>query len=755
MSTPVRMFTMAGLLAAVLVPSAPAWGDVFGPIALVSQSPAQQVDYAHDPAVSADGRYVAFDGSFGGVTGVWRRDLRTGEIAAVAGTDAELPSISANGQFISFTTTARLSPLDQNKGPDVYVRNIASPPGEEGAFELASAVTVEGSTKGLAYGYASEPTDNRRTFEEEHYGSLAGGRSALSADGRTVVFVTSAASDLTDPQTPAEPITPPLQVVVRNLDTAETRLISTQLGSSDEPVSTQEGTEVYGAVFTGQPGKAPAFSEPPAYGRYAAGPPLAASISADGSTVAWMGVNVQQQATLLPAEARSPAYTEPLWRRIAPGSETPTERVTGGSDPLDPACIASGESSIGNSPPPSDPCQGPFSTPEGSLPSGIWAGGGDGNFVPRLSADGYTVAFIARAQLASLGEGFGIGPDGPSDLYVVNMRNGHTRMDALRQLTRLASGNETDVATTAAILDFGISPDGSQLAFSTRRTRFVLGSPSYVTAAAAQAGMGELFQVDLADDTLTRVTSGYEGGGGEHPHPTQAPGTDPYTEGDGALSPSFSADGRELVFASTASNLAFGDGNTPSAPGSNFDGSDAFVVQRAVFGENVAPQIVSPAPAGPALTPAWRLSATARSLRNGEVQLQVRAPGPGLLRARARSAVRVRANRTARRARNGRAAAAAAVRPSERAKSGVATRTVASRSARARGGLLTLTLELAKPFRALARVRGGLSSTVQLSFASPGHPSLRTSVEVTFARAKKRAHRASAGARSDRGGVAQ
>ena len=43
--------------------------------------------------------YVAFDGSVGGVTGVWRRDLATDAIEQVAGGDAELPSISEDGQL--------------------------------------------------------------------------------------------------------------------------------------------------------------------------------------------------------------------------------------------------------------------------------------------------------------------------------------------------------------------------------------------------------------------------------------------------------------------------------------------------------------------------------------------------------------------------------------------------------------------------------------------------------------------------------
>ncbi|HSS38512.1 MAG TPA: hypothetical protein VLT58_07070, partial [Polyangia bacterium] len=228
MSAGARVYVVLSLLAGGLLgASGVAKADVFGPISLVSQSPIGQVDYAHDAVISGDARYVAFDGSYGGATGVWRRNMSSGAIAQVAPGDAELPSISANGEFVSFTTTEKLSPADQNRGPDVYVRDMDLAQGEEGAFTLASAVTVEGSTRGLAYQYGSEPL-----FEESHYGSVAAGRSALSADGRKVVFVTTAVSDLGEPNTPGEPRTPPLQVVVRDLETNETRLVSVRRGSS-------------------------------------------------------------------------------------------------------------------------------------------------------------------------------------------------------------------------------------------------------------------------------------------------------------------------------------------------------------------------------------------------------------------------------------------------------------------------------------------------------------------------------------------
>jgi hypothetical protein len=259
--------------------------------------------------------------------------------------------------------------------------------------------------------------------------------------------------------------------------------------------------------------------------------------------------------------------------------------------------------------------------------------------------------------------------------------------------------------------------------------------------------MSKLFDVDLADDTLTRVTRGYEGGASEHPHPPLEAGRDPYSAGDGALSPSFSGDGRQIAFASTASNLAFGDGNTPASESSNFDGGDAFVVERQIFAGNAAQQYVSSAPPGPALAPPWALGVTAQSLRDGSVRLYVRLPAGGELRAGAQSSVRVGApvSRAKRRARHRAARSSRAVRRARR----IATRTVASRASLAHeAGLMTLTLKLAKPYAALAAARGGLSAAVRLSFTAAGHAPLHGTVEVTFVRAKRHSRKTKSSAAS-------
>jgi hypothetical protein len=733
-----RLCFLALLIAApvLLFVSAPAGADVFGPISLVSESPFQQAEYARDAAISGNGRYVAFDGSYGGVTGVWRRDLQTGVVDPVAvGGTAQLPSISESGRYVSFTTTAALSGGDHNEGPDVYVRDMSVDIAWPGAFTLASA--VNGSAEGLSYQASSEPT---------RYGALASGRSALSADGRKVVFVTSAVSNLAHPETVD---TPAMQVAVRDLDSGATQLVSVVQpvpeGAPPEPVSSRESEHTVGAVYT-PGGSPPPFLATTAYGEPL---PVGASISADGSTVAWLAQNIALQAPVLAAETLGSAYTEPLWRRIADGPRAVTRRVTGGSDPSNPACAASGEGAVSQSTPSvSDPCQGPFATFTNSSAHGTW-GGGTGDPVPRLSADGYAVAFLANAPLVASGAGFGRA-EGNSDIYVADMHGGLTREQALRQLTELASGQGTDLATNAPIVDLGISADASKVAFTTMRTVFPLGAPAYVSAPAAVPGMVELFDVDLADETLTRVTRGFEGGPSEHPHKAKPAGEDPYNHAaDGALSPSFSSSGNTLAFASTAANLVYGDGNTPPLghEDNTFDGSDAFVVSRVLFPSVSTEAYVSGAPPAPAITPAWRIGATALSRADGTVQLTVLVPGAGRLSAGARGAVRVRV-----------AVAKHSRRASRRRRSRttVATRTLATRAAGAGGaGIVVLTLKLSSHYASLAARSVALSATVNLLFSAPGHPTLRESLNVSFHRTIKArrapARRASAHHRSKKG----
>ena len=232
---------------------------------------------------------------------------------------------------------------------------------------------------------------------------------------------------------------------------------------------------------------------------------------------------------------------------------------------------------------------------------------------------------------------------------------------------------------------------------------------------------------------MTRVTHGYEGGPSEQPHAPKRPGEeDAYGSllSAGAGSPAFSADGTLIAFSSSASNLVFGDGNTP--PAGPLDGSDAFLVERQAFSSLPTPRYVSPAPE--TLTqPSWQLGVTALSRSSGSVALYVEVPGVGTLRAGAQSAVAIRSVTAARVGRRGRRASSRG-----RVSRTVATRTVAT-SATGAGdaGLTTLMLALVPRYAALAGEHGGLSATVTVTFTAPGHPTLRESISATFLRKLK------------------
>ena len=246
-----------------------AQADLFSPISLVSEGALgggvpQQMEYAHDAAISGNGVYVAFDGSIAGVTGVWRRDLLTGALEQVAGGDAEMPSISANGQYLSFTTNEGTSlsaitdgqpdEAPKQEAVNVYVRNMALAPGEAGAFTVVSA--ANGSAEPLAYHGANTTM-----------GASAAGRSAISADGSEVAFVTTAVSNLVAypkleeeerarGETP-QPHTPAGQVAVRYIESGRTVLVSrcyfecgeSAAAGAAEPVV---GKGQLGAVYPGE-----------------------------------------------------------------------------------------------------------------------------------------------------------------------------------------------------------------------------------------------------------------------------------------------------------------------------------------------------------------------------------------------------------------------------------------------------------------------------------------------------------------------
>ena len=134
------------------------------------------------PAISGDGRYVAFDseasnlvpGDTNRTNDVFVRDLRSGTTQRVSlaadgtqGNDySEYPAISADGRYVAFESDAsNLVPGDTNEGWDVFVRDLRS-----GTTELVSVAT--NGTQ--ANSYSSAP--------------------AISADGRYVAFWSGASN---------------------------------------------------------------------------------------------------------------------------------------------------------------------------------------------------------------------------------------------------------------------------------------------------------------------------------------------------------------------------------------------------------------------------------------------------------------------------------------------------------------------------------------------------------------------------------
>ncbi|MEG4277599.1 calcium-binding protein, partial [Microcoleus sp. MON1_C1] len=135
-----------------------------------------------DLSISADGRFVAFSSNAANLVpgdtnnnyDVFVRDLLTNTTTRVSVSssgeqgfgDSSSPSISADGRFVAFSSSAaNLVPGDTNNGDDIFVRDLST--------NTTTRVSVDS---------AGNPGNNR---------SFA---SSISADGRRVAFSSSAAN---------------------------------------------------------------------------------------------------------------------------------------------------------------------------------------------------------------------------------------------------------------------------------------------------------------------------------------------------------------------------------------------------------------------------------------------------------------------------------------------------------------------------------------------------------------------------------
>ncbi len=754
-----RMLPIAALaLAAALACCAPAQA-AFTPFDFASADPALglQADYAYNPAISANGQYVVFTGSVASQPGVYREDLATGTLEPVVeGAGAGAPSISEEGQYVSFTgdEEPEVEPSARKPAPggctSVYVRDMAVPDVQThasagiverapfdtpGTYTLASA--GDGGTGSLAY---SAPQ-----AEGEPCGAASAAGVALSGNGQKVAFTILGSSDLTAASKPAvSPTeatgpcatppytscpTPPDQVVVRELPTQTTTLVSAtaaSLGGTPQPVPG-------GAALAGVTSSGVVILPDGAHVHLpvAAG---SASISADGNAVAWMGTNVAAQAPVaqpLPTAEYVNGYAEPLWRQIEEEPATPTRRVLAGDDPSAPGCppACAGGLDLGwdmqDLVATEDTSEAPAYGSYVSLANSQLGFRADNGFstsldavTPKLSENGMEVALLSTQPNYGEDPEFGLlsqTKPPPTNAFVVNMAPGLTRAQAITRLTAWGSVNFTNPRLDGSIESIAISPDGSRVVFITRRIAFPLAPPALITPPLSQAASTQLYEANLQAGTLALVTDGYNG--------------EP-AEGE-VFSASLSSNGLRIALASGAGNLAYGVVD---------QGSAVFVTNEIDSPPVAGVQSITPLSGEPAPAPQWKLSATVRPAPGGgALLLDVSVPGAGTLYANASAAVpaapagraHVRSSRRGKAAAHGRHAAAGATHRH----AAIATREIAHAGKRAgESRVIQLRLTPASRYRSLEDATGGLFTTITVTFSARGHRRLTQTLQASIPR---------------------
>jgi hypothetical protein len=698
MPTRARRAPLAAMLAlwAFAVP-APARAS-FTHAMLLSGTAEQQFEEASGPAMSQSQEYVVFQGVLDGVSGIWRRNLSTDEPPQLVAPDASAPSISKEGRYVAFTTTADLEELHEGSGgklegeppgdrgcPEVYVRDMELDAQEPGAYTLASA--LNGSREGIAF----EP--------EGHACSSGGGAEtapsvAMSADGSEVVFTVLGESNL------AGSHTPPGQVAVRDLKTETTTLVTVAVTPEGVPECQPDDVQECQPVAVAGGG---AFPDVYAIGHLAPSRSTAA-ISANGTAVAWFGMNVASQVSAAEA-AREPALDqlpgesedEPLWRRITggAGANTSARRLLAGA-----GLGFSSRNPVGESTP---------------LEAGAFIGEQVPSGVPALSEDGETVAVLANAPprlaLESAREDLNLS-EYQADAYVVHVSDDPSSPPQVTPITEIGSYFD-EIQETSPVTAIAVSPSGKRVALDTARTPLESPSLAVISPPGAE-NLIELYEANLELGTLQRVTSSYDGGA---------------AGGMGSIS---FADDQTLAFSSTATDLFFGDGVAAS---------EVYDVHELPSNEQPVTPRTSEAPGLPLPEPEWTLSATAAPQADGSVLVYAQVPGAGELGVEElaqlpKQLAAPRRGKTAKRARKTKRAAPARVTARALTATTVtrlATRTVAQAHTGANAaGEVVLRVRVSAAYQALLRSAAGLYAIVRVTFAAPGHVALVRDIPLTL-----------------------
>jgi hypothetical protein len=699
-----RLLAAAGAsLALTALPVTSARAD-FTQARLLSGTAQLQFDQADAPALAREGEYVAFQGELAGVSGVWRRDLQSGAIEpvaveeagdpAISAPDAAAPSISADGRYVAFTTTADLEPEHTPPGssspigepavdagcPEVYVRDMNLPAGAPGAYTLASA--LDGG-EGIAFAGPCPSVSEGFAIA----GAQAAPGVALSADGQSVAFTVLSLSNLAS--SPGGPdTTPASQVAVHDFATGTTTLVSVTPEGQPTPgggafPSTESEQLLHGGTEqSNQMGNDITGST--------------AAISGDASTVSWLGTNVPAQVPgcgleieegILDRNGRSAAAAEiePLWRRIADGPAASTRRLLAGAG-LDFFYVRDQDVEV---------VQGGSFVDTGASPVLFLA--------PALSENGDAVALISNAPHPYALPSAELYEELPqSDAYLVQVDDDRAVAPRVIPLTETP---DYDTATGAFgfVKDIAISPDGSRVAFDAERDQFTLPELALVSPSAT-ARVSQTYLANVPLHTLQRVTTTYDGAEPLGPA--------------GLLA--FSGSGETLAFASTATNLFYGDALATS---------QVYLTEELSSQAVVAEQQLGPAPSQPPPSSAWALDATASAQADGSVLIRAQVPGAGRLEVQARAQLSTSPSQA-------KSPSSAHVKARKSTKPGaplLSTRTVAQAATLARApSELHLRLRVGAGYHALIAGRHGLYTVLRIAFITTGHPTLVHQIPVTF-----------------------
>jgi len=519
-----------------------------GATLLVSQSLGGGVGNggSYAPALSADGRHVAFDslasdlvaGDTNGGYDVFVRDLVAGTTTRVSlgaggaeGDNWSLnPAISADGRYVAFESrAANLAGGDTNGVSDVFVRDLVagttsrvslgaggsqatgassypsiSADGRWVAFVSAASDLVAGDTNGVDDIFVHDrQTGSTERVSVTGSGSEAGARSQqpkISADGRFVVFL-STAGDLVSGDTNGAD-----DVFVHDRQTGETARVS--IGALGE-----QGDSYSGAPALSSDGRLVAF--------YSMATNLVAGDSNGGADVfvrdRQLALTERVPEVGIPAPAGAPPFGN--GRSTAGGlhavngdgryvvfESTATNLVAGDTNGVEDSFVR-------------DRWTG--TTTRVSVASG----GGQGNaasFASAISSDGRYVAFSSLASNMVTGD-----TNGVTDVFVRDLQTGITSRVSVD-----SAGAEGDLQSYAGVL----SGDGRYVAFHSLASNLVAGDSD---------GYTDVFVHDRQTGLTERVSESTAGVAGN----------------SGSFAPSISTDGRLVVFTSAASNLVPGDTN--------------------------------------------------------------------------------------------------------------------------------------------------------------------------------------------------